>query len=87
MASGGNIGSWVPQLFYDLIAKVTPGFFICVAFLIIFVTTDEHHAKSISKYLSMTTDCSLWKNFPTTLDKFGGRDGAVAVDFDDQFVG
>jgi len=72
MAAGGNIGSWVPQLFYDLIARVTPGFFICVAFLIIFVTTDEQHAKSINKYLSMTTDFSLWKNFPTTLAIISG---------------
>lgn len=72
MAAGGNIGSWVPQLFYDLIARVTPGFFIYVAFLIIFVTTDEQHTKSINKYLSMTTDFSLWKNFPTTLAIISG---------------
>ena len=36
MASDSNIGSWVPQLFYDLIARVIPGFGICVSFLLFF---------------------------------------------------
>ena len=65
MASGGNMGSWVPQLFYDLIARVTPGFITCVTFLMIYIKTTN--TQLIINFIEVVNDSFLWKNFPTTL--------------------
>ena len=58
MASDTNIGSWVPQLFYDLIARVVPGFGICVSFLLFFEILNLNTINYKKIFLS--------ENFPTT---------------------
>jgi hypothetical protein len=60
MAGSGNIGSWVPQLFYDLIARVVPGFIIIIIIFSLIVDVKKIIEPGSWSFL---TD----KNFPTTL--------------------
>jgi Na+-transporting methylmalonyl-CoA/oxaloacetate decarboxylase gamma subunit len=64
MASGGDMGSWVPQLFYDLIARVTPGFITCATFLMIYIITPN--TQQITNCIELANDSFLCKKFPTT---------------------
>ena len=61
------MGTWIPQLFYDLIARVVPGFITCVSFLMIYLIADQTCLQQIDNLEKLANKYSLWKDFPTTL--------------------
>jgi hypothetical protein len=65
MASSSGMGSWIPQLIYDLIARVVPGFIVFATFIVILLISNLTGIEELK--LLWCNYQFLWQGVPATI--------------------